>query len=32
MTAKPIRQTGPEHPSTIKPNPARVVMSLATLQ
>ena len=29
MTAKPIKQPGPDHPITIEPNPARVVVSVA---
>ena len=29
MTAKPVRVPGPEHPITIEPNPARVVVSIA---
>jgi uncharacterized protein (DUF427 family) len=29
MTAKPIKQPGPDHPITIEPNPARVVVSIA---
>ena len=29
MTAKPIRIPGPDHPITIAPNPARIVVTLA---
>lgn len=29
MTDKPIRQPGPEHPITVEPNPARVVVTVA---
>jgi uncharacterized protein (DUF427 family) len=29
MTAKPIKVPGPDHPITIQPNPARVVVSVA---
>lgn len=29
MTTKPIKVPGPEHPITIEPNPARVVVSVA---
>lgn len=29
MTEKPIKQPGPEHPITIEPNPARIVVSVA---
>jgi uncharacterized protein (DUF427 family) len=29
MTDKPIKQPGPDHPITIEPNPARVVVSIA---
>ena len=29
MTAKPVRVPGPEHPITIEPNRARVVVSIA---
>ncbi|HXP98744.1 MAG TPA: DUF427 domain-containing protein [Solirubrobacteraceae bacterium] len=29
MTEKPIKQPGPDHPITIEPNPARVVVSIA---
>jgi uncharacterized protein (DUF427 family) len=29
MTDKPIMQPGPDHPITIEPNPARVVVSVA---
>ena len=29
MSAKPIRQPGPEHPITVEPNPSRVVVSVA---
>jgi uncharacterized protein (DUF427 family) len=28
MSAKPIRTPGPDHPITIEPNPARVVVSI----
>ncbi len=28
MTDKPIKQPGPDHPITIEPNPARVVVSV----
>src|ERR1700687_2111549 len=29
MTAKPIKHPGPDHPITIAPNPARIVVSVA---
>jgi uncharacterized protein (DUF427 family) len=29
MTDKPIKQPGPDHPITVEPNPARVVVSVA---
>jgi uncharacterized protein (DUF427 family) len=29
MTDKPIKQPGPDHPITIAPNPARIVVSIA---
>jgi uncharacterized protein (DUF427 family) len=29
MTDKPIKQPGPDHPITIEPNPARIVVSIA---
>ena len=29
MTDKPIKQPGPDHPITIEPNPARIVVSVA---
>jgi uncharacterized protein (DUF427 family) len=29
MTEKPIKQPGPDHPITIEPNPARIVVSIA---
>jgi len=29
MTTKPVRIPGPDHPITIEPNPARVVVSVA---
>ena len=29
MTAKPVKLPGPDHPITIEPNPARVVVSVA---
>jgi uncharacterized protein (DUF427 family) len=29
MTAKPIKVPGPDHPITVAPNPARVVVSIA---
>jgi uncharacterized protein (DUF427 family) len=29
MTAKPIKLSGPDHPITIAPNPARIVVSVA---
>ena len=29
MTAKPIKRSGPDHPITIAPNPARIVVSVA---
>ncbi|WP_348398806.1 DUF427 domain-containing protein, partial [Streptococcus pneumoniae] len=29
MTAKPIKIPGPDHPITIAPNPARVVVTVA---
>jgi uncharacterized protein (DUF427 family) len=29
MTNKPIKQPGPDHPITIEPNPARIVVSIA---
>lgn len=29
MTGKPVRVPGPDHPITIEPNPARVVVSVA---
>ena len=29
MTTKPVRVPGPDHPITIEPNPARVVVSVA---
>jgi uncharacterized protein (DUF427 family) len=29
MTDKPIKQPGPNHPITVEPNPARVVVSVA---
>jgi uncharacterized protein (DUF427 family) len=28
MTAKPVRTPGPDHPITIEPNPARIVVSV----
>ena len=29
MNGKPVKQPGPDHPITIEPNPARVVVSVA---
>jgi uncharacterized protein (DUF427 family) len=29
ITEKPIKQPGPDHPITIEPNPARIVVSIA---
>ena len=29
MTTKPVKRPGPDHPITIEPNPARVVVSVA---